>query len=133
MSSTPNTETINELLIPLHVKYIQSLDTRKDDLEYWLTEHLRLSGIYWGITALDLMNHIDALPRNEIIDYVKSLQHENGGFRADKDHDAHLSNTLYAIQILVTLDALETINLDKAVECKFITKLQNVNRAIQRI
>lgn len=121
MSSTTAAEATDELLIPLHVKYIQSLDTRKDDLEYWLTEHLRLSGIYWGITALDLMNNIDALPRSGIIDYVKSLQHEDGGFRADKDHDTHLSNTLYAIQILVTLDALDNINLDKAIECKRIT------------
>lgn len=108
----------DQLLIPLHVKYIQSLDTRKDDLEYWLTEHLRLNGLYWGLTALDLMNNIDALPRQDVIDYVKSLQHENGGFGGDKHHDPHITHTLSAVQILVTLDAIDAINVEKVIECK---------------
>lgn len=110
----------DELLIPLHVKYIQSLDTRKDDLEYWLTEHLRLNGIYWGLTALDLMNNIDALPRDEVIGYVQSLQLECGGFGGDRHHDAHITCTLSAVQILITLDALDAIHVDKVVECKHI-------------
>src|SRR3954464_9982829 len=37
------------LSISAHVKYIQSLDTRRDELEYWLTEHLRMNGLYWGL------------------------------------------------------------------------------------
>lgn len=109
---------LDELLIPLHVKYIQSLDTRKDDLEYWLTEHLRLNGLYWGLTALDLMNHIDALPRYQVIAYVKSLQRDNGGFGGDVDHDAHITHTLSAVQVLITLDAIDEINVEKVVECK---------------
>lgn len=118
----------DQLLIPLHVKYIQSLDTRKDDLEYWLTEHLRLNGLYWGLTALDLMNNIDALPRQDVIDYVASLQLENGGFGGDKHHDAHITHTLSAVQILVTLDAVDAINVDKVIECKLqliSTRTQN--------
>lgn len=71
------------LLIPLHVKYIQSLDTRQEDLEYWLTEHLRVNGLYWGLTALDLMNEIDALPREQVIKYLANQQHSNGGFIRD--------------------------------------------------
>lgn len=113
---------LKELLIPLHVKYIQSLDTRKDDLEYWLTEHLRVNGLYWGLTALDLMNHIDALPRDEVIAYIKSLQGEDGGFGGDKHHDSHMTHTLSAIQVLITLDAIDTINVEKVVQCKFYYK-----------
>lgn len=112
------TTVSTELLIPLHVKYIQSLDDRKEDLEYWLTEHLRLNGIYWGLTALDLMHHVDALPRDQVISYVKSVQHENGGFGGHVGHDPHMIYTLSAIQILITLDALDAINVDKAVGCK---------------
>lgn len=108
-----------ELLIPLHVKYIQCLDKRQDELEYWLTEHLRLNGIYWGLTALDLMNHIDALPREEVISYVKSLQQNNGGFSAHTGHDTHITCTLSAIQVLITLDALEVIDVDKVISCKY--------------
>ncbi|EXX77571.1 Bet2p [Rhizophagus irregularis DAOM 197198w] len=71
-------EKQNRLLVDLHVKYIQSLDTKKDDLEYWLTEHLRLSGVYWGLTALDLLNSIDALKKEDVVKYVVSCQHDNG-------------------------------------------------------
>lgn len=109
---------LTELLIPLHVKYIQSLDTRKDDLEYWLTEHLRVNGIYWGLTALDLMNHIDALPRDKVITYVKSLQCEDGGFGGDKFHDSHMTHTLSAVQVLITLEAIDVIDVEKVVQCK---------------
>jgi geranylgeranyl transferase type-2 subunit beta len=108
-----------ELLIPLHVKYIQCLDKRQDELEYWLTEHLRLNGIYWGLTALDLMNHIDALPREEVISYVKSLQQSSGGFSAHTGHDTHITCTLSAVQVLITLDALEVIDVDKVINCKY--------------
>lgn len=107
-----------ELLVERHVKYIESLDNRKDDLEYWLTEHLRLNGLYWGLTALDLMNHIDALPRENVIRYVASLQHENGGFGGHTGHDPHMLYTLSAVQILATLDALDAVDTEKIVECE---------------
>jgi len=93
-----------QLAIEPHVKYIQSLDTRKDELEYWLTEHLRLNGLYWGLTALHLLGHPDALPRNETIDFVLSCQTDSGGFGAAPGHDAHLSYTVSAVQILAMVD-----------------------------
>ncbi|KAI5298464.1 hypothetical protein KEM56_004025, partial [Ascosphaera pollenicola] len=80
-----------------------------DRLEYWLTEHLRLNGVYWGLTALHLMGHPDALPRHETIQFVLSCQHANGGFGAAPGHDAHMLYTVSAIQILVTLDALDCL------------------------
>ena len=114
------TPTTDKLQVDLHVKYIQSLNTKKDDLEYWLTEHLRLQGIYWGITALDLMQHVDALPREEVIKYVCDCQHESGGFGGHIGHDPHIQNTLPAIQVLATLNALDAIDADKVVKCKNI-------------
>lgn len=92
-----------------HVKYIQSLDTKKDEYEYWLTEHLRLNGLYWGLTALHLMGQPDALPRKEVIDFVLSCQHENGGFGAAPGHDAHMLSTTSAIQIFAMYDAFDEL------------------------
>ena len=46
---------------------------RKDELEYWLTEHLRLNGIYWGLTACHLLGKPDALAREGVLDFVLSL------------------------------------------------------------
>lgn len=94
-----------QLAIEPHVRYIQSLDTRKNELEYWLTEHLRLNGLYWGLVALHLMNRPDALPRDETIEFVLSCQHDNGGFGAAPGHDAHLLYTVSAVQILGMVDA----------------------------
>jgi geranylgeranyl transferase type-2 subunit beta len=78
-------------------------------LEYWLTEHLRLNGIYWGLTALHLLGHPAALPREGIINFVVSCQSDNGGFGAAPRHDAHMLSTVSAVQILATLDALDEL------------------------
>ncbi|KAA8570313.1 hypothetical protein MFRU_005g03950 [Monilinia fructicola] len=119
-----------QLAIEPHVKYIQSLDSRKDELEYWHTEHLRLNGLYWGLTALHLLGRPDALPRRETIDFVLSCQHKNGGFGAAPGHDAHLLYTVSAVQILVMVDAVEDLekNLDgkgKDLVGKYLADLQN--------
>lgn len=92
-----------------HVNYIQSLDTKKDDYNYWLTEHLRLNGVYWGLTALHLLGQPEALPRADTIDFVLSCQHESGGFGAAPGHDAHMLSTVSAVQILVMLDAVDEL------------------------
>lgn len=96
----------------LHVRYIQALDTHKDTLDYHLTEHLRISGVYWGLTALHLLGHPDALPRDETIAFVLSCLHPNGGFGAAPNHDPHILYTTSAVQILATVDALDSIDRD---------------------
>jgi prenyltransferase beta subunit len=83
---------------------------RKDELEYWLTEHLRLNGLYWGLTALHLLGHPDALPRRELLDFVFSCLHEEGGFGAAPGHDAHMLYTVSGVQILATLDAFAELD-----------------------
>ncbi|KAL2131662.1 hypothetical protein VTI74DRAFT_4758 [Chaetomium olivicolor] len=117
-----------QLATSAHVKYIQSLDTRKDEYDYWLTEHLRLNGLYWGLTALHLLGHPDALPRAETIDFVLSCQHDSGGFGAAPGHDAHMLSTVSAVQILAMIDAfdeLEERGKGKAQVGKYISNLQN--------
>jgi prenyltransferase beta subunit len=69
-----------------------------------------MNGVYWGVTPLHLMNHAEALPRDETIEFVLSCQHENGGFGAAPLHDAHMLYTVSAIQILATLDALDELD-----------------------
>ena len=98
-----------QLATSAHVKYIQSLDTRKTEYDYWLTEHLRLNGLYWGLTALHLLGHPEALPRAETIDFVLSCQHESGGFGAAPGHDAHMLSTVSAVQILAMVDAFDDL------------------------
>lgn len=114
-----------------HVTYIKNLDTRKDELQYWLTEHLRLNGVYWGLTALHLLGHPDALSRQETIDFVLSCQSANGGFGAAPGHDAHMLYTVSAVQILITIDAVDELEKQgrggKQKVASFIASLQNEN------
>lgn len=115
---------------------------RRDELAYYLTEHLRMNGIYWGLTALCLMGHQDALNRQEMIDWVMScwddeigrmvdlarplttirrltrLWHCIGAFAPHPGHDPHLHPTLSAIQILLMQDAMHLLDADKIVKCK---------------
>ncbi|GLB41013.1 putative terpenoid cyclases protein prenyltransferase [Lyophyllum shimeji] len=121
MTASPSPEL--QLAIPLHVQYIKSLGENKDDLTYHLTTHLRLNAVYWGLTALCIMGHKDALDRDEMIDFVMSCwDDEAGAFGAHPDHDAHLLSTLSAIQILVMQDALDRIDIPRVV--KFVVSLQ---------
>ncbi|KAK7206863.1 terpenoid cyclases/protein prenyltransferase alpha-alpha toroid [Myxozyma melibiosi] len=106
-----------------HIQYIQSLDKKQDELEYWLSEHLRMNGVYWGLTALDLMGARDALPRDKMIEYVKSCQHANGGFGANPGHDEHILYTLSAIQILFIQGAMDEVDADLV--AKYVCSLQN--------
>lgn len=63
----------------LHVKYIQDLGKSDDELVYHLTSHLRLNAIYWGLMALCIMGHKDALDRDEMIEFVMSCWDDEAG------------------------------------------------------
>ncbi|ODQ64248.1 terpenoid cyclases/Protein prenyltransferase [Nadsonia fulvescens var. elongata DSM 6958] len=107
-----------------HIAYIKDLGEKTDELEYWLSEHLRMNGLYWGLTALALMGSVDTLDRADVIAYVKSCQHtSSGGFGASPSHDAHLLSTLSALQILVILDAVDTV--DEAGILRYVRGLQD--------
>ena len=43
-----------------------------------MTEHLRLNGVYWGLTALCLLAHPEVLDSKEMIKYIQSCQTEEG-------------------------------------------------------
>lgn len=104
-----------------------------------------MNGIYWGLTALALLGHKDALPRDEMLKWVMSCWNrevgasitnhvvENtvssplapvytppaGAFAPHPGHDPHLHPTLSAIQILAIHDALDLIDKDKVVACEW--------------
>ena len=44
-----------------------------------------------------------------MLDFVLSCMHESGGFGAAPGHDAHMLYTVSGVQILATLDALDTL------------------------
>ena len=64
-----------------------------------MTEYLRLSGIYWGLTVMDLMHSLDLMDKQEVLQFVRDCQHECGGVGASIGHDPHLLYTLSAVQV----------------------------------
>ncbi|POW21778.1 hypothetical protein PSHT_02075 [Puccinia striiformis] len=103
------------LLADKHIQYIQSLDQNRDSLAYHLTEHLRINGVYWGLTSTLLLDRPGGLPRREMIDWVMSCwEPDSGGFRPHPGHDPHIHSTLSAIQILTMQDSLHVIDKPKS-------------------
>lgn len=38
-----------------HVAYIRKVSADVESFEYLVTQHLRMSGVYWGLTAMALL------------------------------------------------------------------------------
>lgn len=111
-----------------------------------MTAHLRMNAVYWGLTALCVMNRKDALDREDMISYVMSCWDDEAGqvcflqvnasmlervvltprglgaFGAHPDHDAHLLSTLSAIQILIMQDALDRLDIPRVVKCTCVLR-----------
>lgn len=78
-----------------------------------MTEFLRLSGIYWGVTALDLMENVDKIDQDEIVEYIKKCQCPvSGGISPCEGHDPHILYTLSAVQVTYSF-VIEAIFLAK--------------------
>ena len=45
-----------------------------------MSDYLRMSGLYWSLTFLDLSNAMEKLNKDEIVQFLKRNQHESGGF-----------------------------------------------------
>ncbi|CAH2038021.1 unnamed protein product, partial [Iphiclides podalirius] len=106
-----------------HLDYLASYGLNKDDYEYCMTEYLRMSGIYWTLTALELMNQSSRLQKEEIIEFITSCQdNESGGISASIGHDPHMLYTLSAIQVLALYDRLDAIDVEGVV--RYVASLQ---------
>lgn len=81
--------------------------------EYEVSDYLRMSGLYWSLTFLDLSGAADKLNRSEVIEFVKRNQHESGGFGPCDGHEPHLLYTLSALQVN-SLDAPKNFHIPSA-------------------
>ncbi|KAK6198578.1 type II proteins geranylgeranyltransferase beta subunit [Scheffersomyces amazonensis] len=124
MSEESKVESV-EFIEDKHVQYVIDQDSHRS-FEYWLSEHLRLNGLYWGVTTLITMNKLDVLPENEVIEFVISCWDEkSGGFGAFPNHDGHLLSTHSALQILKIYDNdLKILDTKRSKIISFVKNLQ---------
>ena len=105
-----------------HIDFILGLDKKTDTFEYHVTEHLRMSGIYWGATCMALMGELEKMDKKKIVKFVFDCQHSNGGFSGNINHDPHLLYTLSAVQILALFGELDKLDKDKTAQ--YVANLQ---------
>eukprot|EP00815_Leptocylindrus_aporus_P009770 CAMPEP_0116062024 /NCGR_PEP_ID=MMETSP0322-20121206/7461_1 /TAXON_ID=163516 /ORGANISM="Leptocylindrus danicus var. apora, Strain B651" /LENGTH=347 /DNA_ID=CAMNT_0003547149 /DNA_START=35 /DNA_END=1078 /DNA_ORIENTATION=- len=126
-----------------HVSYITSLASKldaKNSYEGSVTEHLRMSGVYWSLAALSILKseeEVDEMmglnkalneTRPSIVDWVFMCYDSNvGGFGGNIGHDAHLLYTLSAVQILAIANRLDDERLDKKKVGVFVASLQQAD------
>ena len=121
----------NEFIEKLHFNYIKNKALDESSMEALIMSHLKMSGIYWSLTACKLMgyNLFDELGNNkkeELIEFIiKCQSEENGGFSGNINHDSHILYTLSAIQILIIENSLHRINVEKVIQ--YIASLQMEN------
>ena len=111
----------------LHKQYIRELGEKTDSYEYQVTEHLRMSGIYWGFTAMSLLRSEDQMNPQSIVQWVMAgYQHDaatnTGGWGGNNGHDVHLLYTTSAIQILAIAGQLERLTDNDNEKKKAIVK-----------
>lgn len=122
-----------ELAVREHVGFISGLDSSMDatdDFDYWALEHLRMSALYWAITSLMLIKgeaweESSPMGREEVLDFVRECQNEDGGFGGNRLMDSHVLFTLSAVQVALLLDSVASIDTDGIV--RYIRGLQNAD------
>lgn len=64
-----------------HVEYIRKVANDKESFEFIVSQHLRMSGVYWTLTSISLLglDISDILNLSELIDWVFSCQDDSGG------------------------------------------------------
>ena len=123
-----------------HTHYVETLADQLDgSFEGALTNHLRLSGVYWSVCTMfllcgddlekvnDKMGLISAKDGKEsIVDWVASCYDEKtGAYGGDTGQEGHVLYTLSALQILAMADCLDRVDKQKVVQ--FIAALQQAN------
>jgi geranylgeranyl transferase type-2 subunit beta len=111
-----------ELLLEKHATFILKYGKTDNLFEYVMSEHLRVSGLYWCITALDIMEKMDESDKDLILQVVNEAKNGDGGYGAAKGHASHILHTLCAVQVLITLDLMDLIDVENVV--KFVKSLQ---------
>ena len=64
-----------------HINYIKKVASDTESFDFVVSQHLRMSGVYWGLTALCVLG-IDInkdMDTDTIVDWAMSCQDESGG------------------------------------------------------
>lgn len=59
-----NSDAPSTIMLDKHAKYLVDYAQDEQNFEKLLAEYLKMSGIYWSFTAMDLMGKLDSIGKN---------------------------------------------------------------------
>eukprot|EP00768_Dysnectes_brevis_P004355 gnl/Dysnectes_brevis/3129_a3894_600.p1 GENE.gnl/Dysnectes_brevis/3129_a3894_600~~gnl/Dysnectes_brevis/3129_a3894_600.p1 ORF type:complete len:345 (-),score=87.02 gnl/Dysnectes_brevis/3129_a3894_600:114-1148(-) len=122
---------MTQLLRDKHFSFLVRESENVGSFESVFSEYVKLSGIYWTISAADLLDRLDDFPSkpDELFSFVmECLQYTSptsAGFGGSPKHDPHLLYTLSALQILAITRQMHRLTVEQRVAISnFISELQ---------
>uniref|UniRef100_A0A1I8J2U8 Geranylgeranyl transferase type-2 subunit beta n=1 Tax=Macrostomum lignano TaxID=282301 RepID=A0A1I8J2U8_9PLAT len=80
-----------QLLPEKHADFLLQYCSSQDNYEYVMTEYLRMSGLYWTASALDLLGRLpDLRQRMDAAAFLRDCARPDGGYGPAPGHDSHL-------------------------------------------
>mgnify|MGYP002630972048 CR=1 FL=1 len=81
---------------------------------------MRLSGVYWGLAALDALDRLDVLADDlpALAAFVAACARPGGGYGGSERQDPHLLHTLSAVQVAAIIDRMDILDADTIMECE---------------
>ena len=70
-----------DFVMDKHISYIKRVSSDVDAFEFIVSQHLRMSGVYWGLCAMSVMgvDLKEQMNSDTIVEWVTRCQCENGG------------------------------------------------------
>jgi len=98
---------------------------RAPSMEQVASAHLKVSAMYWGLTAMALLDKLPLCgPAEGVVKMVMACYDAaSGGFGGNVGHDPHMLYTLSAVQILALYGRLDVLDVDRVVA--YVAGLQN--------
>ena len=116
-----------ELYYDKHLSYLTTLDQTRDkySIGFYTNEHLKVSALFWGVGALNLLNHLDKHDTEKTIKFLSECLNQDGGFGGSIGQDSHITSTHYALLVLIQLNRLDVALEHKERIANYIKSLQN--------
>lgn len=100
--------TLVVMEIKKHVEFLKALHEKENSFEFLQMAHLKMSVIYWSLTASILLDAFDQIypqeKRQIVLEFLQKCYKADGGFSGNEGaHDSHLLFTLSAVQVMLIL------------------------------
>ena len=116
-----------ELYYDKHLTYLTTLDKTRDkySIGFFTNEHLKVSALFWGVGALNLINHIEKHDTEKTVKYLSECFNPDGGYAGAIGQDSHITSTHYAMLVLIQLNRKDVFLEHKDQIANYIKSLQN--------